>query len=252
MSAGGYLPPSRMALLRQTWLLTRNDLRQELRQLELVVTAGFFTLVVLVMFGLSFSTLADEVQPRAVPGMLWLSLAFIGALTLTRVFDRERESATFAALLAAPVDRLAIFASKLLVTLIVLLLCAALLVPGLALLFPGSRIGEASVPGLALLVLLGCLGYAAIGTLFAAGLATSSGKNVLLSVVLYPLTTPVLLFALVATTRMLEGHAEVAATLQQFAALDVILVGVAAWLFESVLVGAATPSSRSSNTRRSR
>ncbi len=71
-----------MHLLRQTWLLTRNDLRQELRQLELVVTAGFFTLVVLIMFALAFSTLDDEVQPRAVPGMIWLCLAFVGALTL--------------------------------------------------------------------------------------------------------------------------------------------------------------------------
>lgn len=239
-----------MALLRQTWLLTRNDLRQELRQLELVVTAGFFTLVVLIMFGLSFSTLTPEVQPRAVPGMLWLSLAFIGALTLTRVFDREREASTLAALLAAPVDRLAIFASKLLVTLAVLLICAALLVPGLGLLFPGSRIADAPRLALGLLVGLGCLGYAAVGTLFAAGLATSSGKNVLLSVVLYPLTTPVLLFALVATARLLEGHAEVWSALAQFAALDVILVGVAAWLFESVLVGASAPAT-SRTTQRS-
>ncbi|MFV8753085.1 heme exporter protein CcmB [Nannocystaceae bacterium ST9] len=226
-----------MRLLRQTWLLTRNDLRQELRQLELVVTAGFFTLVVLIMFGLSFSTLVASVQPRAVPGMIWLSLAFVGALTLTRVFDREREASTFAALLAAPVDRLAIYLSKLAVTLGVLLICAALLVPGLGLLFPGAGIGDAPGFALALLVVLGCLGYAAVGTLFAAGLATSSGKNVLLSVVLYPLTTPVLLFALVATTRLLEGHAETWSTLAQFAALDVILLGVSAWLFESVLVG---------------
>ena len=141
-----------MHLLRQTWLLTRNDLRQELRQLELVVTAGFFTLVVLIMFALAFSTLDDEVQPRAVPGMIWLCLAFVGALTLTRVFDREREASTFAALLAAPVDRLAIYLSKLLVTLGVLLICAALLIPGLALIFPAAGITRA--PMLALGVLM--------------------------------------------------------------------------------------------------
>ena len=47
-----------MRLPRQAWLLARSDLRQELRQLELVLTAGFFTLVVLVMFGLSFGAVA--------------------------------------------------------------------------------------------------------------------------------------------------------------------------------------------------
>jgi heme exporter protein B len=230
-----------MRLLRQTWLLTRNDLRQEARRLELVLTAGFFTLVVLVMFALAFFALDEAVQRKAIPGMVWLCVAFVGALTLTRVFDRERESATLAALLAAPVERLAIYLSKLLVTLAVLLLCSALLLPGLGLLFPGAEVFGADPLATALLVVLGCLGYAAVGTLFAAGLATSSGKNVLLSVILYPLTTPVLLFALVATQRLLDGHPELWATLSQLAALDLALVGVGAWLFEAVLVGAAHP-----------
>lgn len=232
-----------MRLLRQTWLLARNDLRQEARQLELVLTAGFFTLVVVVMFALAFFGLAAEVQRKAIPGMVWLCVAFVGALTLTRVFDREREAATLAALLAAPVDRLAIYLAKLAVTLAILLLCSGLLVPGLGLLFPASQVIQADPLALAVLLLLGCLGYAAIGTLFAAGLASSSGKNVLLSVILYPLTTPVLLFALVATQRLLDGHPELWNTLAQMAALDIALIGVGASLFEAVLIGAA-PSAK--------
>ena len=230
-----------MRLLRQTWILARNDLRQEARELELVLTAGFFTLVVLIMFALAFFTLDEGVQPKAIPGMVWLCIAFVGALTLTRVFERERESATLAALLAAPVDRLAIYLSKLLVTVTVLMLCAAILVPGLGFVFPAAGVFGADWLATITLMLLGCIGYAAIGTLFAAGLATSSGKNVLISLILYPLTTPVLLFALVATQRLLEGHAELWSTLAQMAALDVALVGVGAWLFEAVLVGSAKP-----------
>jgi heme exporter protein B len=202
-----------MRLLRQTWLLARNDLRQESRQLELVLTAGFFTLVVVVLFALAFFGLTAEVQRKAVPGMIWLCVAFVGALTLTRVFDREREAATLEALLAAPVDRLAIYLAKLLVTLVVLLWCSALAIPGLGLLFPESGLLAADWPALLVLVTLGCLGYAAVGTLFAAGLATAGGKNVLLSVILYPLTTPVLLFSLVATARLLDAHAELWNTL---------------------------------------
>jgi heme exporter protein B len=232
-----------MRLLRQTWLLARNDLRQEARQLELVLTAGFFTLVVVVMFALAFFGLAADVQRKAIPGMVWLCVAFVGALTLTRVFDREREAATLAALLAAPVDRLAIYLAKLVVTLVILLLCSAIMVPGLGLLFPAAQVFAAEPLALIVLMVLGCLGYAAIGTLFAAGLATSSGKNVLLSVILYPLTTPVLLFALVATWRLLDGHPELWNTLAQMAALDVVLVAVGAALFEAVLIGAANPGS---------
>lgn len=240
-----------MRLLRQTWLLARNDLRQEARRLELVLTAGFFTLVVVVLFALAFFGLDDEVQRKAIPGMIWLCVAFVGALTLTRVFEREREASTLAALLAAPVDRLAIYFAKLIVTLVILLLCSGLAVPGFGVLFPDSGLLAADPLALIVLITLGCLGYAAIGTLFAAGLASSSSKNVLLSVILYPLTTPVLLFALVATQRLLDAHEELWNTLAQLAALDAALVAVGAWLFEALLVGAGRPSSSSVRVRAS-
>jgi heme exporter protein B len=236
-------------VLRQAWLLARNDLRQELRDFELVLTAGFFTLVVLVMFGLSFSALGRDAQVLAIPGMLWLTLAFVGALTLTRIFDRERESDTLRALLVAPVDRTAIYLAKASVTLLVLLGCAALVVPGLTFLFPAAAPFAARPLPSAALVVLGCLSYAGVGTLFAAGLATSSGKNVLLSVILYPLTTPTLLFALVATRALLEGHEGLSTYLGQLAALDVVVLAVSAWLFESVLVGTARRPGRSRRSR---
>ncbi len=241
-----------MRLLRQTWLLARNDLRQEARRLELVLTAGFFTLVVVVLFALAFFGLDAEVQRKAIPGMVWLAVAFVGALTLTRVFDREREAATLAALLAAPVDRLAIYLGKLVVTLVVLLWCAALLVPGLGVLFPDAGVFAADPLALISLVVLGCLGYAAIGTLFAAGLATAGGKNVLLSVILYPLTTPVLLFALVATQRLLDAHPELWNTIAQMAALDLALIAVGSWLFEAVLVGAGRSAPADARAGRAR
>jgi heme exporter protein B len=234
-------------LPRQAWLLARNDMRQELRDFELVLTAGFFTLVVLVMFGLSFSTLGGGAQALAIPGVLWLAVAFVGALTLTRIFDREREADTLRALLVAPVDRLAVYLGKAIVTLAVLLCCCAIVVACLVFMFPAAAPLYARPLEAAALIALGCLAYASVGTLFAAGLATSSGKNVLLSVILYPLTTPALLFALVATRALLEGHPGFTTYLGQLAALDVVLVVLSAWLFESVLVG--TPQSATARRR---
>ncbi len=230
--------------LRQTWVLARNDLRQELRELELVVTSVFFTVVILALYAVSFAEMSKSAQPKAVPGMLWIALAFVGALTLTRVFEREREADTFAALLAAPVNRVAIYGAKFSVTLVVLCVCAAVLVPGLLLVFPGSGVEGWSAVEMLATVLLGCAGFAAVGTLFAAGLAHSGGKNVLLSVVLYPLTTPVLMMSLVATQRVLQAHPGAWDILAKIAAVDVILVIVGGALFESVLVGGAARSSR--------
>ncbi|MEX1365475.1 MAG: heme exporter protein CcmB [Nannocystaceae bacterium] len=238
-----------MRLPRQAWLLAKNDLRQELRDLELVATAGFFTLVVLVMFGLSFAALPRSAQPLAVPGMLWLAVAFVGALTLTRIFDRERESDTLRALLGAPIDRLAIYLAKGAVTLVVLLGCCLVLVPGLVLLFPGAGMFAERPLVTAALVVLGCLAYVSVGTLFAAGLATSGGKNVLLSVILYPLTSPALMWALVSTRALLEGHPDLLTYLTQLAALDLLLMVLGGALFEAVLVGSTGRGARARAAR---
>lgn len=224
--------------MRQSLLLLRSELRQELRDFELVMTSGFFTLVVLAMFYLSFAALEKKAHLAAIPGLLWLTVAFVGTLTLTRAFDREREADTLRALLAAPVDRLAIYFSKAASTLVVLLLCCALLVPGLASMFPAGQVFWDSPGQTAALVALGCLGYVAIGTLFAAGLAAGAGKNMLLAVILYPVTTPMLMWSLVTTRALLDKNPNLPDYLGQMAAVDVILLGLAALLFEPMLVGA--------------
>ncbi|HEY8379323.1 MAG TPA: hypothetical protein VIK91_22670, partial [Nannocystis sp.] len=128
--------------------------------------------------------------------------------------------------------------------LLVLLACCALLVPGLAAMFPIGQVFWDMPLETAILVGLGCLGYVAIGTLFAAGLAGGGGKNMLLAVILFPVTTPVLMFALVTTRALLEHNPNLPAYLRQLAALDVVLVGVGALLFEPVLVGAPAPARR--------
>lgn len=239
-----------MGLLRQVWILAHSDLRQEMRDLELLATAAFFTLVVAVMLGLSFAALGEASHRLVVPGFVWLCVAFVGSLTLNRVFDREREADTLRALLVAPVERLAIYLAKAAVTAVIVLGCAVLLVPVLGLLFPAAEAFGARPGATLALLFAGVAGYALVGTLFAAGLATSGGKNVLLVVILYPLTTPVLLFALVATRALLDDHPGFSTYLGQMLALDVVLAVVGAWLFEPVLVGtgrapAASPAPRS-------
>ncbi len=243
-----------MRLLRQALLLLRSELRQELRDFELLLTAGFFTVVLLAMFYLSFASLQAKAHLAAIPGLMWLTVAFVGVLTLTRVFDREREADTLRALLAAPIERLAIYLAKAAMALLVLMICCAVLVPGLWLMFPAGQ-AFADQPGqTALLALLGCAGYVAIGTLFAAGLATGAGKNTLLFIILYPLTTPVLMYALVTTRALLDRDPALPDHLTQMFLLDLILFAAACLLFETVLVGAParTPGRRPGRPRHPR
>ena len=230
-------------------MLLRSELRQELRDFELLLTAGFFTVVLLAMFYLSFASLQQRAHLAAIPGLMWLTIAFVGVLTLTRVFDREREADTLRALLAAPIERLAIYLSKAAMTLAVLMICCAVLVPGLWLMFPAGAAFSEQPGQTALLALFGCAGYVAVGTLFAAGLATGAGKNTLLFIILYPLTTPVLMYALVTTRALLDRDPGLPGYLGQMFALDVILFAGACMLFETVLVGAGPPRARGARGR---
>lgn len=234
-----------MVLLRQTWLLLQTDLRQELRSLELALTSGFFSLVLLALVGLAFTgTAFTQAQDSIALSWLWLSIAFVGVLTLTRLFDGEREADTLRALLVAPIHRLAIFLAKIATSFLVLSLCSIVLVPGLALFFAPARVFLTRPFATAVLLSLGIFGYVVVGTFFAAGLATSRGKNVFISLILLPLTTPVLMYNLLATRALLVHHPSFATYLWRLAALDLIVFAVCAWLFEIVLVGHPTSHPR--------
>lgn len=230
-----------MVLWRQTWLLLVNDLRQESRNRELMVTATFFSAVVLVIFALAFAGVRPPVHPQLAPGVLWVGVSFAGALTLARIFERERETDTLSALLAAPVERLAVYMAKVGTTVVLLVISCLLFVPGLAFLFPGAHGLWENFALAGLVLLLGCWGYASVGILFAAGLARAGGRNLLLSMILYPLTTPVLLYAVVATRRVIESHPDTWSALHQLAAVDVVLFVLSGLLFEPMLVGAKAP-----------
>ena len=102
-------------LARHAVRIAWKDLRIELRSREIVYTMAFFGALLVVIFAFAFP--ADPRAVRgAVPGMLWVSMAFTGTIGLGRAFDRERENDTMRALLLAPVPRLAVFLGKAIAT----------------------------------------------------------------------------------------------------------------------------------------
>lgn len=205
--------------------------------MELLLTALFFTLMVIVIFSLGFIGIDVKEHARIVPAMLWIGVFFSGVLTLSRAFEREREADTLSALLAAPVERLAIYLSKLIVTLCTVLACAWVLAFGLAFSFSGAAPLVHHPLQVAVLLLLGCFGFVAIGVLFAAGLARAGSKNLLLAIIVYPLAMPLLLYSMEVTRRLLSGQGQIRGPMIQLAAADVVVLVVSAALFETMLIG---------------
>lgn len=189
-------------VLRAALLVCEKDLRTEARTREISVSAGLFALLCAVLASLSFFV-DDLGAPRTAPGVLWVAIAFSGVLVVGRSWARERENDAMRALLLAPIPRAAIFVGKTLSTLLLLAVVELLLVPLVGILFHADFV-DVLGPLVACLA-LGTLGFAAAGTLFGAMSVKTRARELVLSVVLFPLVMPALLSSVVWTRELLSG-----------------------------------------------
>jgi heme exporter protein B len=144
--------------------IARKDLLLELRSRERLVTTGVFAVLVAVVF--SFA-LDPTVRARSIAGaMLWVTVLFAGTLGLGRSFSAEREQETLTGVLLAPIDRGALYLGKFAANLALLVLVELVIFPVYGLFFQLGFVG--SLGALALVVLLGSVGFIALGTLFSA------------------------------------------------------------------------------------
>ena len=223
-------------VLRAAWLIARKDFTIEARSREILATSAFFAVACVLVF--AFSLVREGRAPDGVAaGVMWIGIAFSGTLSLSRLFERERASDTLRTLLLAPIERPAVYLGKLLAVVMLMSAVGALLLP-----FTGFLVDQAvvrSAPALAAVIVLGIIGYAAVGTLFAAMLGRSRSRDVLLPVLLYPMTVPVLIAGVRATSALLEPAGPDWATARLWVgvllAFDTVFVTLALWTFEAVM-----------------
>jgi heme exporter protein B len=223
------------AFARAVWLVTRKDLLIEARTREILLLTVFFALSCVLVFAFGFVREGRPV-PDAAAGILWIAIAFSGTLALGRAFERERHGETLRALLIAPIDRPALYLGKLLGILILLAAVEVLVVPLVALMFQASLFRHAAL--MLGLLAAGTLGFAAVGTLFAAMLVRARSRDVMLPILLYPITVPVIIAGVRGTAALLAPEAELPmarAWLSMLVFFDVVFVTVALWTFEPVM-----------------
>jgi heme exporter protein B len=220
---------------RVAWQVMRKDMTVEVRSLEIISTTLFFAVTVVLMF--SFGLVVDgRPADNVAPAILWVAIAFSGTLALGRTFERERQNDTLRALMLAPADRPALYVGKLAGILLLLALVEIILVPLIGLLFNAPVIAQA-LP-LALLLAAGTVGFCAVGTLFAAMLVRARSRDVLLPIMLYPMTVPVMIAGVRGTAALLQAtpdHAVAQFWLSLLLAFDVVFVVLALWTFEPVM-----------------
>ena len=220
-------------VVRQAAAIAGKDLVLEVRARERIVAMLTFAVLVAVVF--SFA-LDPTVRTRDLGGaMLWITILFAGMLGLGRSFALEREQDALTGVLLAPVDRGALFIGKFAANL-ALLLVAELVIFGVYALFFQLGYGAATA-GIALIAVLGSIGFMALGTLFGAVAASTRLGETLIPVLLLPLLIPVVIFAAGATQLLLVGRplAEVAGNIRMLAAFDLVFLIVCTLVFESVV-----------------
>lgn len=220
---------------RTVWLVVRKDLTVEVRSREIAYTTLFFAVSCVLVFAFALVKEGRAITDAAA-GILWIAIAFSGTLALGRAFERERQSETLRALLLAPAPRPAIYVGKLLGIVALLMAAETILVPMIALLFQAPLLAHPF--WLAAVVVSGTIGFSAVGTLFAAMLVRARSRDVLLPVLLYPITVPVIIAGVRATAALLEPELEVAIVrfwVALLLAFDVVFVTLALWTFEPLM-----------------
>jgi heme exporter protein B len=221
-----------MRWLRQVWALVWRDLVVEWRTRESLSTMLLFALITLVIFDFAFELRVENARQIA-PGALWVAFTFAGVLGLSRSLARDQEQGALEGLMLSPVGRGAIYVGKALANFLTMTLTEAILLPLFAALFDVPLIQG----GVILIILLGTVGFVAVGTLLAAMAVNTRAREALLPILLFPMAVPVLLAAVKATGALLDGEtlAAVGHWLRLMVVYDIVVCVAAYLTFEAIL-----------------
>jgi heme exporter protein B len=205
------------------------DIRYELRSKQTWLGMGMFALLVLVIFNFTFDLRVDNISAVA-PGVLWIAFIFASLLGLGRTLAAEREQHSMDRLLLCPVDRKAIYLAKLLGNLLFIGVVEIVALPIYALLF------NVSLPAaLFLIVLLGTLGIATIGTLFSVMAAATRARELLLPILVFPLIVPVVISVVRAMQQLMVPTVNEPPWIGLLIAFDVIFLSLSMLMFQYIV-----------------
>lgn len=190
------LPGRAPSFAAQVWRVFKKDWQIELRTGEVLATTLFFSVLVTLTTSLAFS-FGVEQETRVVPGALWIPVCFSSILGIARIWVREREDNAFQSLLVSPLSRAALFMGKTFAATLFLLAVDAIVFPFVSLLFHVDM-GSVLLP-VGLLLAAGTFGAACAGTLFGVMTVRTRARELVLSIVLFPLLLPTVLSGVAGT-----------------------------------------------------
>ena len=220
------------AFLRSVGAIVWKDLSAELRSRELLSAMLVFALLVILIF--NFALELDSTTRRiASPGILWATFAFAGTLGLNRSMAVEKDRGCLDGLLLAPVDRSVIYFGKMISNLAFMLIVEVIVLPVYSVLYSTNLFNL----GLIGVILLGSIGYVAVGTLLSSMAVQTRTRDVMLPILLFPVVLPVLIAAVKASGTFLQGNpvAEAMPYINLLIVYNVIFIAVSFMVFDFIV-----------------
>ena len=226
-----------MSYLSQVWDHLRKDLRLEWRSRDSINGMLFFVLLVVVVFSIAFDPAGYPTVTRQISGgILWVGLLFASITALNQSWTREQRNQVLEAQRMAPSAASALFLGKALANMLFVLLVEAVLAPIFIVFFNLQVLGNAWL--LTIILPLGTWALVVNGTFFAALGLRARNRELLLPLVLLPISLPAILMMVQATTGVLTAELDaiyIRTWITQLIGYDVIYTTICVLLFETVL-----------------
>jgi len=221
-----------MSFFAITRATLEKDVRLEWRSKDAINAMLFFALLVVVIFSFAFDPTAEESR-RIAGGLVWVAFLFAAIVALNQTWARELRNQVLDAYRVSPAPANPLFLAKAVGNFIFVVVLEALMTPLFIMFYKLRALGPAweLIP----IAALGTWALVVNGTFFAAISIRTRAREIMLPLLLFPLSIPALLAMVNATTSILTGEESARFWIALLVAYDVVFTTACLLLFEAVL-----------------
>ena len=206
------------------------DIVIEMRSKESISSMLMFGILVLVIFIFAFESRGVD-KTMVGPGELWVAFSFAAILGLNRSLAMEIDNDCLQGLLLAPLGRGELYLGKVASNFTFMMIAELVVLPVFFIL--NNLNFDQRFLGIAGISVLGTLGMAAVGTILSTISANTRMKEVMLPILQIPLTVPVVIASVEATSQILNNDKpEISAWLSILAGFSIVYLTVSYLVFE--------------------
>jgi heme exporter protein B len=215
----------------------QKDLRLEWRGRDAINAMLFFSLLVVAIFSLAFDPTGYPTTTRQISGgVLWVAILFSSVTALNQSWTREQRNQVLDAQRLAPAPASALFLGKALANMVFVTAVEAILAPIFIVFYNLHALGDVAL--FALILPLGTWALIVNGTFFAALGLRARSRELLLPLLLFPISLPALLAMVQATSGIITNELDpiqINLWIKQLAAYDLIYTTLCIFFFETIL-----------------